>query len=86
MLGSIVPVWAISMKEILQLVELVIAILLMAVVLLQQQGSSIGGAFGAEGFAYRGRRGVERLLFQATIVLGILFAGVAIAILIVLRS
>lgn len=74
------------MKEILQLVELAIAILLMAVVLLQQSGTSIGGTFGAEGFAYRSRRGVERFLFQATIIFGLLFAGVAVAILIVLRS
>ncbi len=74
------------MKQILQLVELAIAIILMAVVLLQQRGTSIGGTFGAEGFAYRGRRGVERFLFQATIVLGILFAAVAVAILVVIRS
>lgn len=74
------------MKEILQVIELVLALALMAVVLLQQRGTSIGGAFGSEGFAYRSRRGAERFLFQATIVLAILFVGVAVALLVVIRG
>ena len=74
------------MKEVLQSIEIVLAILLMVVILFQQRGTGIGGAFGSEGFSFRGRRGAERFLFQATIVLGLAFVMVAIALLLVLRS
>lgn len=74
------------MKEILQLVEIVLAALLMVVILLQQRGTGIGGAFGSEGFAFRGRRGIESFLFRATVVLAILFIGIAVSLLFVIRS
>ena len=74
------------MKEILQLIEIVLAVLLIVVILFQQRGTGIGGAFGSEGFAFRGRRGVERFLYQATIIVGCIFVGVAIALLLVNRS
>jgi preprotein translocase subunit SecG len=74
------------MKDILQVVEIVLAIFLSGVILFQQRGTGIGGAFGSEGFAFRGRRGVERFLFNATIVLTLGFIGVAIALLLVTRS
>jgi protein translocase SecG subunit len=38
----------------------------------------LGGAFGGEGNVYRGRRGAEKVLFMATIILGIIFVGSAI--------
>jgi len=43
--------------------------------LLQQRGASIGGAFGADNFSstFYKRRGVEKVLFRATIILAILF-------------
>lgn len=74
------------MKEVLQIIEIILAILLMTSILLQQRGTGLGGAFGGEGFAYRGRRGVEGFLFNSTVVLAILFTGVAIAIVLVIRS
>jgi protein translocase SecG subunit len=51
------------------------------VVLLQRTGASLGGAFGADNFSsgFHTRRGLEKTLFRATIVLGILFALSAIA-------
>jgi preprotein translocase subunit SecG len=59
--------------------EIVLAILLSACILIQQQGSGLGGAFGGEGNIYRSKRGLEKWLFYATIILGIAFFGVAIA-------
>lgn len=52
---------------------------MMAAVLLQTRGSSVGGAFGGDntGSTFYTRRGAEKTLFQATIVLGLLFAGTA---------
>lgn len=42
-------------------------------ILLQQRGSGLGAAFGAESGLYRSRRGVEKVLFQATIVCAVVF-------------
>lgn len=61
---------------ILPYIQIVLSILLVITIILQQRGSSIGGAFGGgdSGTAYTQRRGAEKFLFQASIVLGILFA------------
>lgn len=57
-------------------VQIVLSALLIAAVLLQQTGASLGGAFGADNFSsgFHTRRGLEKFLFQATIIIGILFA------------
>lgn len=57
-------------------IQITLSILLVASILLQQRGSSLGGAFGGDNFsaAFHTRRGAEKMLFQASIVLGILFA------------
>ncbi len=65
----------------LQLIEVVVAVLMIVAVLLQQRGTSIGGAFGAENSVYRSLRGVEKFLFFATVVLGFVFTALAIYIL-----
>lgn len=66
---------------ILPYIQLVLAVLLIAAVLLQTRGSSVGGAFGGDnaGTTFYVRRGAEKVLFQATIVLGVLFALSAFA-------
>ena len=58
--------------------QITLALLLSGIILLQQQGSGIGGAFGGDGNVYRSRRGMEKVLFYATIVIAIAFFGVAI--------
>lgn len=57
-------------------IQITLAALLMAAVLLQSTGASLGGAFGADNFSsgFHTRRGLEKTLFRATIVLGTLFA------------
>ncbi len=54
--------------------QIALAVLLIAAVLLQQTGAGMGGAFGGDNFsaAYHTRRGSEKVLFYATIVLGTL--------------
>lgn len=56
--------------------QIVLSALLIVAVLLQRTGASLGGAFGADNFSsgFHTRRGLERTLFNATIVLGVLFA------------
>lgn len=60
----------------LPIVQIILAVMLMASILLQRTGASLGGAFGADNFSsgFHTRRGMEKTLFTATIVLGILFA------------
>ncbi|OGD56466.1 preprotein translocase subunit SecG [Candidatus Berkelbacteria bacterium RBG_13_40_8] len=67
------------MEKILDYSQIIIAILLTTSILLQHRGTSLGGAFGGEGNVYRSRRGAEKFLFYGTIVLGIVFVGMAIA-------
>lgn len=57
-------------------VQIVLSVLIIVCVLLQRTGSSLGGAFGADNFSsgFHTRRGLEKTLFQTTIVLGVLFA------------
>ncbi len=68
-----------NLESILNIVQIILAILLMAAVLLQARGTGIGAAFGGGGNVYRTKRGVEKKLFQLTILLSILFFGVALA-------
>ncbi len=56
-------------------IQIVLSVLLIAAVLLQQRGSSLGGAFGGDNFSatFHKRRGAELFLFRASITLGVLF-------------
>lgn len=64
------------LQGLLPIVQITIAVLLMAAILLQRTGASLGGAFGADNFSsgFHTRRGLEKTLFTSTIVLGVLFA------------
>ena len=65
-----------TLKALLPYIQIVLSVLLIAAVLLQQSGSGIGGAFGESnnfGTTYHTRRGLEKFLFNGTIVLSILF-------------
>ena len=66
------------MSNIISYLQIIFAVLLTVAILLQHRGTSLGGAFGGEGNVYRSRRGAEKFLFYATIVLAILFVGLAV--------
>ncbi|TAK04083.1 preprotein translocase subunit SecG [Patescibacteria group bacterium] len=66
-------------NAILNAAELALAVLLAASILLQSRGSGLSSAFGGEGNVYRTKRGIEKRLFQGSVVLSILFLGVALA-------
>lgn len=65
-------------STILNIVLMIIAILLVASILLQSKGTGLGAAFGGGGNVYRTKRGAEKKLHQVTIVLSILFLGLAL--------
>lgn len=58
---------------IVDIIQIVSAIALIVVIVLQNRGSGLGAAFGGEGNVYRARRSVEKILFQATIILAVIF-------------
>ena len=60
------------------IIQIVLAVLLMVVILLQHRGTSLGGAFGGEGAVYRSRRGAEKFLFFATIIIAVIFVLLAL--------
>jgi len=68
-----------NIDMILNVVQIILAVLLIAAILLQARGTGLGAAFGGGGNVYRTKRGVEKKLFHLTIVVSILFFGVALA-------
>jgi len=67
------------MRNYLYIAQIAVAVLLMAAILMQSQGTGLGASFGGEGNVYRAKRGVEKSLFYSTIVLTVIFFGLALA-------
>jgi protein translocase SecG subunit len=66
------------MKQFLPYLQIIVAILLITFVLFQQRGTALGSAFGGEGGFYATRRGIQKKIFLATCVLGVVFVFLAI--------
>jgi len=62
-----------SIDTILQIATIVTGVLMMVAILLQQRGATLGAGFGSSGELYTTRRGVDKNLFEATIVLAVMF-------------
>ncbi len=62
-------------NSILQVIAVGSAILMVASILLQQRGASLGAGFGASGELYTSRRGLDKSLYRATVVLAIIFVA-----------
>jgi preprotein translocase subunit SecG len=63
----------------MNILQVIVSVTLIVVVLLQVKGSGFGAALGgmSGGSAYRTKRGLEKTLFQATILLVIVFVFVS---------
>ena len=61
------------MNPILAVGQILISVALIAAILLQARGTGLSGTFGGDSAVYRSRRGIERRLWQFTIVLLVLF-------------
>jgi protein translocase SecG subunit len=66
------------METVFSLILMFIAIVIIGILLLQVRGSG-SSLFGEATSTFRSRRGVDQLLFRATIILGMVFVAVAIA-------
>ena len=61
------------MQAYLIIIQIIVSILLVVCVALQQKGAALGSAFGGGGEFYASKRGVEKKLYIATIVLTAVF-------------
>jgi preprotein translocase subunit SecG len=66
-------------QTLLLLGQMLVAIALMASILLQSRGAGLGATFGGDSSVYRSRRGIEKRLFQFTVILAVLFVVFSIA-------
>jgi preprotein translocase subunit SecG len=69
------------------IVQIILSITLISVILLQVKSASLGGAFGgSDASIYTTRRGLDKVLFQFTIVLAAVFLVTSLLVLTVARS
>lgn len=61
--------------EPLAIITIVSAVLMVVCILLQARGASLGAGFGSSGELFTTRRGTDKSLFEATIVLAVVFVG-----------
>ncbi|MDP3770175.1 MAG: preprotein translocase subunit SecG [Candidatus Sungbacteria bacterium] len=61
------------MLTIINITQIIVSLLLIIGILMQQRGGGLSSVFGGEGSVYRTRRGIEKTVFIATIILAILF-------------
>jgi preprotein translocase subunit SecG len=62
----------------LNITQIVLSVALIMVIMLQVRGGGLGGIFGQQDTVYRTRRGLERTLFQLTVLLVTAFVVVSI--------
>ena len=66
------------METYLNIAQIIIAVVLIIVFLLQVRGGGLGGIFGQQTGVYRTRRGIEKTLFRFTILLMLIFVIISI--------
>lgn len=71
------------MQTILSVTQIIFSVLLSLAILAQNRGTGLSATFGGGGGFYASKRGAEKVLSTATIVLAVLFVGNAIAFLFV---
>lgn len=62
-----------NIDGILQFMTITSGVLMVISILLQQRGASLGAGFGSSGELYTTRRGLDKNLFESTIVLAVIF-------------
>lgn len=61
------------MRQILQFIDILVMVMLIIVISLQNKSSGLSNVFGGGGNIVSTRRGFEKWLFYATIIIGVLF-------------
>lgn len=65
--------------KIVNLLHIIVSVLLVISILLQSRGSGLSSVFGGGMGGYHTKRGFEKFLFNSSVVLSVLFIGLAIA-------
>jgi preprotein translocase subunit SecG len=66
------------MENYLIIAQMVLSVALVLILLLQVKGGGLGGIFGQADTVYRTKRGLEKTLFQFTVVLVVLFVTISL--------
>ncbi len=66
------------MEKYFFIAQVIVSAVLIVVLLLQVRGGGLGGIFGQADSTFRTRRGLEKTLFQFTIVLVVVFVALAV--------
>ena len=70
------------MQTYLTVAQMVLSVAMVLTILLQVKGGGLGGIFGQPDTVYRTKRGVEKTLFQLTIILVVLFVTISLLLLV----
>lgn len=62
-----------TIDTILQIVNVSSAILMIVSILLQQRGATLGAGFGSSGELYTTRRGIDKNLFEVSVIFAAIF-------------
>ncbi len=62
----------------LQIGEIILALMLIGLILLQVKGTGLGSTFGADMSFYGTKRGAEKILFISTIIVAFLFLAISL--------
>lgn len=62
-----------TIDTILQFATFGSAILMILSILLQQRGATLGAGFGSSGELYTTRRGIDKNLFEVSVIFGVIF-------------
>lgn len=62
----------------LDILQIIVAVLMIAAILLQAKGTGLSGVFGGQGNVFRTKRGFEKILFYITVGLAIGFFAMAL--------
>ncbi|HET9411350.1 MAG TPA: preprotein translocase subunit SecG [Candidatus Saccharimonadales bacterium] len=65
------------------IITIISGVIMTLAILLQSRGASLGAGFGSTGELFTTRRGVDKNLFELTIVLAVVFVGSLVVSLIV---
>jgi protein translocase SecG subunit len=61
------------------IIQIILAVVIITLILLQERSSGISGLLGGDGGGfYQARRGMEKVIFYSTIVLAVIFVGLAL--------
>jgi len=66
------------MEFFLSVSQIIVAVIVIVLILLQQRGEALGSAFGQEGGFYATSRGIQKKFYWATIVFGVIFIILAL--------